>query len=173
MPRRRTYLAGAATLFLALSSLAALSQNWRRLDYAADGFSVEFSGEVKISPTGVGEESKERIVRSTDYLQDDGDSAYIVGATLARYSVEFNKGVEASYGALKCKSTLSDTPLNFGRGLARDISGTDCGDDGSLRVEARYYAVNKWFYQVLAIFNRGGDQNAARRFVNSFTVLDN
>lgn len=173
MPWRRTCVAGAAALVLALTSLTALSQNWRRMDYSADGFSVEFSGEVKVSPTPVGDESKERIVRSTDYLQDDGDSAYIVGATLARYSVEFNKGVEASYGALKCKSTLNDTPLNFARGLARDISGTDCGDDGSLRVEARYYAVDKWFYQVLAIFSRGGDQQAARRFVNSFTLLDN
>lgn len=170
---RGTCAAGGAAIVLALTSLAAVSQNWRRMDYAADGFSVEFSGEVKISPTPVGEESKERIVRSTDYLQDDGDSAYIVGATLARYSVEFNKGVEASYGALKCKSTQNDTALNFARGLARDISGSDCGEDGSLRVEARYYAVDKWFYQVLAIFSRGGDQDAARRFVTSFTVLEN
>ena len=170
---RRTRAAGIGAVVLALTSLAALSQNWRRMDYAADGFSVEFSGQVKVSPTAVGEESKDRIVRSTDYLQDDGDSAYIVGATLARYSVEFNKGVEASYGALKCKTTLNDAQLNFARGLARDVSGTDCGDDGALRVEARYYAVGKWFYQVLAIFNRGGNQQAARHFVNSFTVLDN
>lgn len=172
MRARSMTLTCITALLLNIGSPPALGQNWRRVDYQADGFSVEFSGEVAIAPTQASAETRERLERSTDYLQDNGSSAYIVGATLARYSVEFTNGAEASYGSFKCKITLGDVPVAFARGQAREITGTECTDDGSLQVLARYYAVGKWFYQVLAIFPKDGDDTDARRFVSSFALLE-
>lgn len=149
----------------------ASAQQWRKHTYAADGFAVDFFGEVKIEPTAVEPGSKERIIRSTNYLQDEGSAAYIVGATLARYSVDFDKGVTASFNALQCKTKTGDTPLNFPSGKAREITGTDCTADGSLAVEARYFQVGNWFYQVMAIMGKGQDKEQARRFVTSFSSI--
>ena len=43
-----------------------------------------------------------------------------------------------------------------------------------LEIIARYYGTGKWFFQVLAIFNKdGGDRAAARHFVESFRVTGN
>lgn len=157
---------------LVLAGSFASAQQWRKHTYAADGFAVDFFGEVKIDPTEVAPGSKDRIVRSTNYLQDEGSAAYIVGATLARYSVEFDKGVTASFNALQCKTKTSDTPLNFPSGKAREITGTDCTGDGSLAVEARYFQVGNWFYQVMAIIGKGQDKEQARRFVTSFSSIE-
>ena len=169
--RQWLHMAIAATALLAFTGFDAAGQGWRRVDYPEDGFSIEFSGEVQVSATGVDEESKDRILRSTDYLQDNDRSAFIVAATLVRYTVDFDNGVQASYGTLKCKTTLNDTPLDFAPGPARSVSGSNCGEDGSLSVEARYYSTGKWFYQVLAIFTKGEDDADALRFVNSFALL--
>lgn len=170
--RRRRYLMAAAVLALpSFAAFDASGQGWRRVEYPADGFSVEFSGEVQVSPTTVDEDSKDKIQRSTDYLQDNDRSAFIVAATLVRYSVDFGSGVEASYGTLKCKITLSDKEIDFAPGAGRAISGHDCGEDGSLSVEARYFTTGKWFYQVLAIFSKGDDDADALRFVESFSLL--
>ncbi len=148
------------------------AQDWRKQEYRADGFAVEFFGEVKITPTEVAADAKERITRSTNYLQDEGSSAFIVGATLAKHAVDFDNGVQASFAALKCQTTVSDQRLNFPRGQAREISGSACTQDGSLAVETRYYAVGKWFYQVMAIYPKGGSQATPRRFIQSFAVLE-
>ena len=48
---------------------------------------------------------------------------------------------------------------------------TGCGD-GSFSALARYYNVGPRFYQVLAVFKtKGGGAAAAKRFVESFTLL--
>lgn len=172
MLNRRTVAAAAAAFLFVATALPAIAQTWRKHEYKADGFSVEFAGEVKITPTEVSPDSRDRIERSTNYLHDSGSSAFIVGATLAKYSVEFEKGVAASFTSLQCKSKMSDTMLNFPRGKAQELSGTDCTADGSLAVEARYFQSGKWFYQVLAIYPKGANKEMARRFVTSFALAD-
>jgi hypothetical protein len=157
---------------LALLSIAADAQEWRRRTFADDGFSAEFFGEVKVEPTGVEPATKERIIRSTNYLQDEGAAAYLVGASLARYSIDFDKGVNASFDALKCKTKFSDIVLNVAVGQAREISATECTDDGSFAVEARYVQAGRWFYQVLAIYEKGQDKARARHFITSFATID-
>lgn len=164
--------AAVAVLLLVVSSIGASAQTWRKHEYKADGFSVEFFGEVKITPTDVSPDARERIERSTNYLQDGGDSAFIVGATLAKHSVEFQKGVEASFNSLKCQVKTVDAMLNFPRGKAQEISASNCTSDGSLAVEARYFQSGKWFYQVLAIYPKGRNNELARRFVTSFALSD-
>lgn len=172
MLSRVSLAAGAAALSLTMFAISASAQSWRKHDYRNDGFAVDFSGQINIAPTAVAEEAKERIIRSTNYLQDNGSSAYIVGATLAKYRVEFEKGVEASFNAMKCKIKINDTTLNFPNGKAREISASDCTDDGSLALEARYFEMGKWFYQVMAIYPKGGDKSEALHFVTSFEVRE-
>lgn len=172
MLSRITLAACAAAATLTIFALSASAESWRKHDYKDDGFAVDFSGQINITPTAVAEEAKERIIRSTNYLQDNGASAYIVGATLAKYRVEFEKGVAASFNAMKCKVTLNDQTLNFPHGKAREISASDCTDDGSLALEARYFEMGKWFYQVMAIYPKGTDKSAALHFVTSFEVRE-
>ena len=46
-----------------------------------------------------------------------------------------------------------------------------CVAGGSLAVEARYFQVGNWFYQVMAIMGKGQDKEQARRFVTSFSSI--
>jgi hypothetical protein len=158
-------------LFVSMSLTDVQAQTWKTYTYTADGFQVDFSGNVVVSPTELGSQSSPNIVRSTEYSQDGGIFAYLVDATLAKASGNFQGGVSASYGYLKCATTTSDKTLPIPQGQAREISGTNCGG-GSIRVETRYFAVEKMFYQVLALFQiNGGDAAAARHFVESFKLI--
>jgi hypothetical protein len=158
-----------ASLLWFAHGAAAEPAAWQIYTSADDGFVVEFSGPVKVDPTAIDAKVKDRIVRSTNYLQDGGEFAFIVGASLMRYSVNFDEGVKASFATLKCQKTVSEADLKFPGGKAREVLGTDCASD--LRVDSRYFTKAKWFYQVIALTKKdGGDVGSVRRFLESFKV---
>jgi hypothetical protein len=161
----------ASSLALLLAGIATVqAQGWTKYAYDGDGFEVEFSGKVDISPTAVDAETQSRIYRATNYLQEGGDYAFIVAASLQRVPVNFDNGVAQSIGALKCKSIYRDVALPFAPGRARELRATSCVD-GRFRADARYYTQGSWFYQVLALHPIDGKRDAdARRFVESFRV---
>ena len=169
---RHICLVLAALAWLLAGQIGADAQSWKKHRYATDGFEVEFSGDVKVVPTSINAETQTKIVRSTDYQQDSGDYVYIVGASLLLVDVNFENGIKQSYASLKCKTTTRDTALALKGGSAREVRGTDC-HDGNFRVEARYFTTGKWFYQVIALFKKdSGFDQGARRFVESFKVID-
>jgi hypothetical protein len=63
-----------------LGSSAALALEWKKYYYPDSNFEVEFSGPVQVTPRSIG--TRERIVRSTLYLQDGGSYTYSVSAQL-------------------------------------------------------------------------------------------
>jgi hypothetical protein len=169
--RQRCLLLSAFVLLLA-SAIDADAATWKKYSNTVDGFEVEFSGAVKVTPTEIDAETAKKLVRSTNYLQDEGSYAYIVGATLLKGEVNFDAGVKASMGKFECKTMTSDTPLNFTGGRAREVRGTDCVN--GTRAECRYFTKGKWFYQVISLFKQdGGDVAAARYFLQSFKVIAN
>jgi hypothetical protein len=146
---------------------------WTKHTYSTDGFEVEFSGPVKLDPTAVDAETRRLIVRATNYLQEGGGYAFIVGASLQRVPVNFENGVGDSWRYMNCAAKVSDTPLPFKGGRAREIRGTNCRppEGGQYRADTRYFTVGRWFYQVLALHPIDGSREAdARRFVESFRV---
>jgi hypothetical protein len=150
---------------------AAQAQTWKKHTYATDGFEVEFSGDVRVMPTNLNEDTLKKIVRSTDYQQDGGEFVFVVGASLLLVDVNFENGIKQSFAALKCKTTNSDAAVAFAGGRGREVLGTDCFD-GNYRAETRYFTKGKWFYQVIALFKKdAGIDQSARRFVESFKVI--
>lgn len=147
------------------------AQNWRVHSYPEDGFEVQFSGFVSVKPVEVSAEIRERIVRGTQYMQDGGSHVYLVAASLNRYAVNFESGVEQSFAGLSCKTRLDDRALQSASGQARELRGSDCVD-GKYRAEARYHQSGLWFYQVLTLFRKDvGDEASARYFLQSFKVI--
>lgn len=157
---------------LALFSGGVPAQEWKKFTYAEDGFEAEFSGPVKIYPTDLSPETKRVVVRSTNYLQDMADDAYIIGATTyVMDEVRFEEGAQGSFAAMKCSNMDYERPLPSGGARAKEMGATGCGD-GSFSAIARYFNVGSRFYQVLAVFKTaGGGGAAARRFVESFALL--
>ena len=168
---RHMRLPVAALIGLLAGRIGAHAQTWTKHRYVADGFEVEFSGDVMVVPTQLSDETLKKIVRSTDYQQDAGDYVYIVGASLLLVDVNFENGIKQSFASLKCNATTRDAALALDDGRARELHGTDC-HDGTFRVEARYFTTGKWFYQVIALFKRdSGFDQGARRFVESFKMI--
>jgi hypothetical protein len=159
-------------LWFTASSIGAQT-TWRKHVYKPDGFETEFSGEVLVRPSQISEEARAKLVRSTNYIQDGSDFKYMVTATLTKSGVIFDKGVEASFGWHKCQTPLGQTALNLPKGLlkgiGRELRGGDCAD--GFQVEARYYAVGNWFYQVIAQYKAGSGELAARHFLQSFKLI--
>lgn len=150
----------------------AAAQGWTLHKYPEDSFQVEFpqGAEVKKTPIQISPETAKVTVRTVQYLYDGGAVAYLVGLNIVTTSIDFDKGVTASFGSLKCNTTLSDTTLKVEQARGRELRGTDCSN-GSFRTEARYFTFDKSFYQVLALYRMGGDgEAAARHFVESFKL---
>ncbi len=177
---RRTLLAAT----VALVSTAAVAQqqrapslsaadgavDWKKHTFAEDRFEIEFSGPVRSEPVPLDGQSRRRVVRSTHHLQETARAIYIVGAQHNADVVNFDAGIKGSFATLKCKATEPETDMPIGGGRGRELKGRDCFD-GAMRAEARYYEVGKWFYQVMAIYAKDGDEAAARRFLQSFKVI--
>src|SRR5438128_11117148 len=102
---RMTFVFVAAALLVAGRTPA--HAEWKKYKYAADGFEVEFSGEVSVKPTPVSAETQKKVVRATAYLQDGGDFAYIVNASLHNKHVILENGIKGSSGALKCITSVT------------------------------------------------------------------
>ena len=144
---------------------------WQKKTYAEDRFEVEFSGPVKVEPTQIDAATKKKVVRSTQYLQDGTSFVYIVGVQLNIDTVNFDAGAKASFSTFKCKTTLPVAELPFPGGQGREYKGSECFD-GTVRTEAKYFVVGKWFYQVIALFPAdAASEQSARRFLTSFKIL--
>src|SRR5947208_762585 len=98
---RHMRLPVAALIGLLAGQIGAHAQTWTKHRYVADGFEVEFSGDVMVVPTQLSDETLKKIVRSTDYQQDAGDYVYIVGASLLLVDVNFENGIKQSFASLK------------------------------------------------------------------------
>ena len=171
MSSRRECLLMFCLVFLLASVLDADAQSWKKHRYLTDGFEVEFSGDVQVKPTKLSDETKKKVVRATDYMQDGGTFVYAVAASLNKEGVNFDRGATASFAALKCKATTSDTALTLPGGRGRELRGVDC-HDGTMRAESRYYTTGKWFYQVITLFKKDdGNEKAARYFLQSFKTI--
>jgi hypothetical protein len=168
-PQRKIFLLSCVIFFLA-SAADVQSQSWKKHRYAADGFEVEFSGDVKIAPAELSAEAKKTIVRSTQYIQGNAAVAYILSATLYANAPDLDVVAKRGFGALNCKTTIGDNPLSLSGGRGREFRGADCNEGA--RAETRYFQTGKWLYQVLALYKKdGGDEKAARYFVQSFKTI--
>jgi hypothetical protein len=166
---RKYLLLPCLVLFLACAA-DVRAQSWKKHQYAADGFEVEFSGDVQIKQTELSAEAKKTTVRSTNYVQGNATTAYILSATLFTDVPDLDVVAKRGFGVLNCKTTISDTPLSLSGGRGREFRGTDCNE--GVRAETRYFAKGKWVYQALALYKKdGGDEKAARYFVQSFKAI--
>jgi hypothetical protein len=166
---RLTLLSCVAVLLAGAGGPAAAE--WKKHTYTADGFEVEFSGQISVEETEMTPATREKIVRSTNYMQGSDDFTYIVGASLMRYDVNFDNGIKSSFTVLKCKVTTKDAPFTVAGARGREVIGTDCLD-GTFSAETRYLTRDKWFYQTMTIFKKaGGDAESARYFLRSFKLI--
>jgi hypothetical protein len=144
---------------------------WKRHIFAQDRFEVEMPGPARIEATRLDEATRRKVVRSTDYQLERGPAAYVVGVSVLRGAVNFERGASDSFAALRCKVRDPEVELTVAGVRGREIKGSAC-HDGSAQAIARYYAVGAWFYQVVALFPVAADeQQAAERFVASFRLL--
>lgn len=157
---------------IGMSPAGAGAQDWKKHSYAKDGFEVDFSGPVKIYPTELDEKTRVVVVQSTNYVQDLGDEAHIVGVTVYRGNVQFERLSKARFAAFNCKDVSANRPLESASGPAREMGAAGC-HDGTLSIQARYYLVGDRFYQVIAVYKTQGDGGAgarATRFLQSFAL---
>jgi hypothetical protein len=162
------------TAAIGMSPAGAGAQDWKKHSYAKDGFEVDFSGPVKVFPIELDEKTRAIVVRSTNYMQELGDEAYIVGVMLYRESkVPFERVVKASFASFNCKDVSVNRPLESASGPAREMGATGC-HDGTLSAQVRYYLVGDRFYQVIAVYKTQGDGAArASHFLRSFALTGN
>lgn len=159
-------------VLLAIPLAAAAQQQWKWTEHAYpdDGFRVEFNGPVTIKRLKVDEETRNRMVRGTQYMSDGETHLYVVGASLNKFGTQLDAGSEKSFAGLDCRRRIRDRSFEAPSGQARELRGADC-IDGSYEAEARYYQAGAWFYQVIALYkDEGGDASAARYFLQSFKV---
>ena len=152
-----------------LVSSTAGALEWKKYRYPEYNFEVEFSGPVQVTPRSIG--ARERIVRSTLYLQDGGSYSYSVLAQLNSEGVEANLDAvtEDKLELYRCKN-VNALPLEFPGGRARELIGDQCLD-GSYRAHARYFAKGDWFYVLTYLIKiDGGDISSAQRFLRSFKI---
>jgi hypothetical protein len=159
-----------AFVWLLGSSVCTRAEEWKKQSYPADGFQIEFSGPVAVNETAMSDETKSRMVRATNYLQENGTAAYFVGAMLIKDSVNFDGGAADFFVVSKCQAR-EETPVTLsGAEKGLEIRGSNCLGNGS-HFEERFFQRGKWFYQITAIYTADGDAEAARHFLNSFKLL--
>lgn len=157
-------------IFLFASAADVQAQSWKKHRYAADGFEIEFSGSVQVKPENLSAEARKTTVRSTNYVQGAADTAYALSATLYMNVPDLDVVAKRGFGFLNCKTTVSDNPLSIAGGRGREFRGAGCNE--GVRAETRYFLVGKWLYQALALYKTdGGDEKAARYFVQSFKLI--
>jgi hypothetical protein len=167
---RCSFLFLSAFVWLLGSSLSTFAVEWKQQSYPDDGFQVEFSAPVAVTETAMSDETKSRIVRATNYLQENGTSAYFVAAMLMKDSVNFDGGTADLFLASKCQAK-KETPVTLaGAEKGLEIVGSNCLGNGA-HFEQRFFQRGKWFYQVTAIYVADDDAEAARHFLKSFKLL--
>ena len=152
------------------SSVGTVAEEWKPQSYPDDGFQVEFSAPVAVTETAMTDETRSRVVRATNYLQENGTSAYFVAAMLMKGAVNFDGGTSTAFLASKCQARKEAPVALPGAEKGIEILGSSCLGNGS-HFEERFFQRGKWFYQVTAIYTADGDVEAARHFLNSFKLL--
>ena len=157
---------------LALAFAPASAADWRRQTVSQDGFSVEFSGDVKEIQTPLKPDTQDAVIRSTIYMQGNDTYAFIVGATLLKAGFDFPAGVDGTIARYKCTQLDSDVPGTLGDGtLTRVVHSHHCAD--GLQIGGSFFLRGQWFYQVLTIIGADVDPGDAEHFLNSFRLLPN
>jgi hypothetical protein len=170
MSARWGFLFLSSFVWLLGSSDCTHAEEWKKQSYPADGFQIEFSGPVVVKETAMSDETKNRMIRATNYLQDSGTAAYFVAAMLVKDSVNFDGGAADGFLASQCQAK-KETPVTLsGAEKGLEILGSSCLGNGS-HFEERFFQRGKWFYQITAIYTADGDAEAARHFLNSFKLL--
>jgi hypothetical protein len=170
MSARWSLLLLSALVGLLGSGIGAVAEEWKQQSYPDDGFQVEFSGPVAVTETAMSDETKSRIVRATNYLQEGGAAAYFVAAMLMKESVNFDGGSEDAFLMSHCQAK-KETPVTLaGAEKGLEIVGSNCLGNGS-HFEQRFFQRGKWFYQVTAIYTADDGAEAARHFLHSFKLL--
>jgi len=167
---RWSFLLLSGFVCLAGSSVATVAGEWKPQSYPADGFQIEFSAPVAVSETAISEENKSRVVRATNYVQENGASVYLVAAMLMKDAVNFDAGTSTAFFAGRCQAKKEAPVTLSGAEKGLEILGSNCFGDGS-HFEQRFFQRGKWFYQITAIYPAGDTAEAARRFLNSFKLL--
>src|SRR5262245_40500301 len=102
---------GLIAVSLGAPLAAASAADWRTHSYDTDGFSVDFSGNVKVEPIAVNEQTKNMLVRSTSYVQDGGN-IYVYLAAASNFvegaKFDFAAGVKGTIDTYRCASVDSD-----------------------------------------------------------------
>jgi hypothetical protein len=155
--------------FVVLGSVPAVhAAEWTQHRYQADGFQVEFSGQISVKETEMSPETRKVVSRSAQYLQDGGPYAYIVTVGLFTNTPNFEGGVKSGNASGECKKLEEKSVSIPGADKGREFVGTGCKSGRWLN---RYFLKGKWFYQILAIWPEDGDAESARHFVESFKLL--
>ena len=156
----------------ALASAPASGADWRRQTISPDGFSIEFSGDMKVIPTPLRSDTQDAVVRSTIYMQGNDSYAFIVGATLIKAGFDFPAGVDGTIARYKCTQIDSDLPGTLGDGtLTRVIHSHHCAE--GLQIGGSFFYRGQWFYQVLTVIGPDVDPADAEHFLKSFRLLPN
>ena len=155
-----------------LLSAPAAAQEWKKYSYRDDGFEIEFPAAPKLSPTVMSEQDRAtKFLRTNDYTYEGAELVYTTSAVLlSRTQPDLERGSNATFAALTCKTTVSDRSIQQFKVRSRELIGSMCIDQ-TFRIELRVFAKGNWFYQVLAAYKEnGGDVASARRFLDSFRL---
>jgi len=169
----RTHRIPTFVASIAISLAPANAATWQTQTYETDGFTVDFSGKVRVKPIEVDAEAKKNLVRSTSYMQDGGDSyVYIVGASLLREGAvfDFDAGVKGTMDTYKCAQIDTDKAANPGAVRSREIRAAKC-IDGKVRIGAKFFHQGPWFYQVVYMIAPGANAADAAHFFASFKIV--
>ena len=156
---------------LLLAPLAAAdAADWRTSTYETDGFSVEFSGGVQVVPDQVDDNAKQRIVQSTQYIQDGGTYAYIIAAALytPNTSVDLDASANRGLAALQCGKTESDTKSVTPDATMREVYASNCASGA--RIGVRFFQRGQRFYQVMYLVTQDSQIADAKHFLTSFKL---
>lgn len=163
----------AFAVALAASLTAASAVQWRRNNYATDGFSVEFSGSVKGRPIQLDEATKKLMVRRIGYQQAGEGYLYTVNATLYRPNstvMPLDWAAKAVMDFVKCAKTESDATSPTTQGKMREIFFSNCLGGGA-RVGARFFVRGQWLYTVTYIITADDQAADAKHFLTSFKLI--
>ena len=171
MVRSALWPALAIAAILAAMSAPAGAAEWRLVTVKPDGFSIDFSGDIAIEATVLDEKTLQALVRSTMYMQDGGNTAYVAAATLSKGVLNFQSGVDQTMATYKCGHTDSDDSKTLADGTINRVIYANHCLDGNATVAGSFFVRGQWFYQVIYLIPDGADTADAEHFLHSFKLL--
>jgi len=142
------------------------AEKWKVHRYTADGFQVEFSGQVSVTETKASAET--HVARSTGYLQEGDTFVYIVRATLYTSPPNLESASNGGNAIGECKTIQEKTIAMAGADQSLEFDGGGCKFG---RLLTRYGLKGKWLYQILAILPDDADSEDARHFIETLRLF--